>query len=239
MRPSLSTATGEGRRRIRALVASLTPLIVLLALIQPATVLAKPPTGTVTIIDGVTGEQTIVDGEPEVCTFAVIFDFDLAFPLVGWKIKDWVPGNWNESPSRFKGQGATDDDGVIRIPDNGFFTLSEGRYNVIADDEWPPDGSSIVQSFHVVCPAFVDPIPTPPDGAGEPIAGEPSPAASESGEIGAVVGTPRPTLPPTDGGVGSVMTSSDTWLAIAGLGALAFVVVLLTPRHRGVPRRRR
>ena len=159
MRPSMRTATGEGRRRTSALVAALTPLFVLLMLLQPTSVLAKPPTGTVTVIDGVTGEQTIVDGEPEVCTFAVIFDFDQAFPIVGWKIKDWVPGNWKDGKTRLKGQGATDDDGVMRIPDSGFFTLPEGRYNVVADDEWPIDGSSKVQSFHVVCPDVVEPPP--------------------------------------------------------------------------------
>lgn len=229
MRPSLSTATGEGRRRISALVAALTPLIVLLALIQPAAVLAKPPTGTVTVIDGETGEQTIVDGEPEVCTFAVIFEFDQSFPLIGWKIKEWVPGNWKNGETHLKGQGATDGDGVMRIPGGGFFTLPEGRYNVVADDEWPIDGSSKVQSFQVVCPESIAPTPTPPDdGEEQPATSTPS----ESGEVEGATGRPRITLPPTDGGIlETLMTGGDAWLAIAGLGALSFVIVLLTPRH--------
>jgi hypothetical protein len=231
MRPSSTTATGEGRRRTSAFVAALTPLIVLLALIQPASVLAKPPTGTVTVIDGATGQQTIVDGEPEVCTFAVNFDFDQAFPIVGWKIKDWVPGNWKDGETHLKGQGATDDDGVMRIPDAGFFTMPEGRYNVVADDEWPIDGSSKVQSFQVVCPDVTEPTPTatPPDEAGEePASGAPD----ETSEVEPAVGTPRITLPPTDGGIlETLMTNENSWIAIVGLGVLAFVIVLLTPRH--------
>jgi hypothetical protein len=229
MRPSSTTATGEGRRRTSAFVAALTPLIVLLALIQPATVLAKPPTGTVTVTDGKTGDQTIVDGEPEVCTFAITFDFDEAFPLVGWKIKDWVAGNWKDGETHLKGQGATNAAGVMRIPSAGFFALPDGRYNVVADDEWPIDGSSKVQSFHVVCPEGAEPTPTPPDEAGEqPV----SDAPEETSEVEPAVGTPRITLPPTDGGIlGTLMSSGDSWFAIAGLGVFAFVIVLLTPRH--------
>jgi hypothetical protein len=232
----MRTATGEGRRRTSALVAALTPLFLLLMLLQPTSVLAKPPTGTVTVIDGVTGEQTIVDGEPEVCTFAVIFDFDQAFPVVGWKIKDWVPGNWKDGKTRLKGQGATDDDGVMRIPDSGFFTLAEGRYNVVADDEWPIDGSSKVQSFHVVCPDVVE--PPPDEGGGEPAEGEPETPPDEGGAVLPATGTPRVTLPPTDGGVGEDMTSRYAWIGILGLGAFAFAVVLVTPRRRAGSRRR-
>ncbi len=232
MRPSSTTATGEGRRRVGALVAALAPLIVLLALIQPATVLAKPPTGTVTIIDGDTGEQTIVDGEPEVCTFAVIFDFDEAFPIVGWKIKDWVPGNWKDGETHLKGQGATDGDGRMRIPSTGFFTLVEGRYNVVADDEWPIDGSSKVQSFHVICPESTE--PTPPDDGGEAPATDTPGGGGEPGEtggVGAATGRPRITLPPTDGGIATVVRAPDSWLPVVGLGLLTIVVLLLTPRH--------
>ena len=229
MRPSSTTATGEGRRRTSALVAALAPLLVLLALIQPASVLAKPPTGTVTVIDGATGEQTIVDGEPEVCTFAITFDFDQSFPLIGWKVKDWVAGNWKDGETHLKGQGATDGDGVMRIPSVGFFSLPDGRYNIVADDEWPIDGSSKVQSFNIVCPRSTEPTPTPPDEAGEQPATD---APEETSEVEPAVGTPRITLPPTDGGVlDTLMTSGDPWVAIVGLGAFAFVILLLTPRH--------
>jgi hypothetical protein len=232
MRPSSTTATGEGRRRTSALVAALAPLFVLLALIQPATVLAMPPTGTVTVIDGATGEQTIVDGEPEVCTFAINFHFDQSFPIVGWKVKDWVPGNWKDGETHLKGQGATDADGIMRIPSTGFFSLPDGRYNIVADDEWPIDGSSKVQSFHVVCPDSTE--PTPPDEAGEqPATGAPE----ETSEVEPAVGTPRITLPPTDGGIlETLKTNGDPWVAIIGLGAFAFVIVLLTPRHLRRPR---
>ena len=161
MRPSSTAGSKRERRRVSSLIAALAPFVMLLVLIQPASVLAKPPTGTVTVIDGTTGQQTIVDDEPEVCTFAVIFDFDQAFPVVGWKIKDWVPGNWKDGTTRLKGQGATDADGVMRIPDSGFFTLPEGRYNVVADDEVSINGSSLVRSFHVVCPAPAEATPTP------------------------------------------------------------------------------
>lgn len=229
MRPSSTTATGEGRRRTSALVAALIPLIVLIALIQPAIVLAKAPTGTVTVTDGTTGHQTIVDGEPEVCTFVIAFDFDQAFPIVGWKIKDWVPGNWKDGKTHLKGQGATDGDGIMRIPETGSFSLPDGRYNIVADDEWPIDGSSKVQSFHVLCPKSAEPTPTPPDEAGEQPATD---APAESGDVDSATGTPRTTLPPTDGGIlGTSMTGGDPWFAIVGLGAFAFLIVLLTPRH--------
>jgi hypothetical protein len=232
MRPSLRTATGEGRRRRdRALVAALTPLFVIFML-QPASVLAKPPTGTVTVIDGVTGEQTIVDGEPEVCTFAVLFDFDQAFPIVGWKIKDWVPGNWKDGKTRLKGQGATDADGLMRIPDSGFFTLAEGRYNVVADDEWPIDGSSKVQSFHVACPD------TPDQGGEElPATGTPT-LPPDDGAVLPATGTPRATLPPTDAGSVLGVTTNDALVVLLCLGTVVFIVVSVTPNRRGLGRRR-
>jgi hypothetical protein len=240
MRPSLSTATGEGRRRTSALVAALTPLFVLFMLIQPASVLAKPPTGTVTIIDGVTGEQTIVGGEPEVCTFAVIFDFDNAFPIVGWKIKEWVPGNWKDGKTHLKGQGATDADGVMRIPDTGFFSLAEGRYNVVADDEWPIDGSSKVQSFHVVCPDTTEPTePTPPDGGEElPATGTPTLPPDDGGAVLPATGRPRATLPPTDVERVLGMGPNDALVVFLCLGTIVFIVVSVTPNRRGLGRRR-
>ncbi len=242
MRPSLSTATGEGRRRTSALVAALTPLFVLLMLIQPAGVLAKPPTGTVTVIDGVTGEQTIVDGEPEVCTFAVIFDFDKAFPIVGWKIKDWVPGNWKDGKTRLKGQGATDADGVMRIPDTDSFSLADGRYNVVADDEWPIDGSSKVQSFHVLCPDTTDPTPTPTptdDGEEQPVTAPPTiTPPDDAGEVLPATGRPRATLPPTDAGRILGMATNDALAVLLCLGTIVFIVVSVTPSRRGLGRRR-
>jgi len=242
MRPSLSTATGEGRRRTSALVAALTPLFVLFMLIQPAGVLAKPPTGTVTVIDGVTGEQTIVDGEPEVCTFAVIFDFDQAFPIVGWKIKDWVPGNWKDGKTRLKDQGATDAAGVMRIPDSGFFSLAEGRYNVVADDEWPIDGSSKVQSFHVLCPDVTDPTPTPtPSDGGEEQPATATPTVTppdDAGEVLPATGRPQATLPPTDAGRILGMRTDDALAVFLCLGTIVFIVVSVTPNRRGLGRRR-
>jgi hypothetical protein len=244
MRPSLRTATGEGRRRNRALVAALTPLFAVFILMQPASVLAKPPTGTVTVIDGVTGVQTVVNGEPEVCTFAVTFDFDNAFPIVGWKIKDWVPGNWKDGKTRLKGQGATDADGGMRIPDSGFFTLAEGRYNVVADDEWPIDGSSKVQSFHVVCPDAAEPTeptePTPPDdGEEQPVTGTPTIAPpGDDGEVLPATGRPRATLPPTDAGRILGMTTDDTLVVLLCLGTVVFIVMSITPNRRGLGRRR-
>ena len=245
MRPSLSTATGEGRRRTSALVAALTPLVVFFMLIQPASVLAKPPTGTVTVIDGATGEQTIVDGEPEVCTFAVIFDFDQAFPIVGWKIKDWVPGNWKDGKTRLNGQGATDADGVLRIPDSGSFSLAEGRYNVVADDEWPIDGSSKVQSFHVTCPDPAEPPaddvePTPPDDREEqPATGTPTiTPPDDAGEVLPATGRPRATLPPTDAGRILGVTTNDALAVFLCLGTIVFIVVSISPNRRGLGRRR-
>ena len=233
MRPSSTTATGEGRRRASArswLRSRRSSCSWHSSSQRPCWQSPRPaPSRSST---GDTGEQTIVDGEPEVCTFAVIFDFDEAFPIVGWKIKDWVPGNWKDGETHLKGQGATDGDGRMRIPSTGFFTLVEGRYNVVADDEWPIDGSSKVQSFHVICPESTE--PTPPDDGGEAPATDTPGGGGEPGEtggVGAATGRPRITLPPTDGGIATVVRAPDSRLPVVGLGLLTIVVLLLTPRH--------
>lgn len=210
-----------GHRTMFARILTLTGLLLLIS--APAA-LAKPPVGTFTIIDEATGVQTIVNGEPEVCTFAVLVDLDVqeALPLVGWKIKTWVDGNWNEAPTHFKGSGPTDATGAYRIPETGFLTLPAGRYNVILDDEYPPDGSSIVQSFHVVCPEptatpTTEPTATPtatPTGEVEPTATatvEPTatatttPTATPTGEV-----EPTATTAPTETPTGEVDPATGT-----------------------------
>lgn len=252
-----------GRRTMFARILTLTGLLMLIS--APAA-LAKPPVGTFTIIDEATGVQTIVNGEPEVCTFAVLVDLDVqeALPLVGWKIKTWVDGNWNEAPTHFKGSGPTDATGSYRIPETGFLTLPAGRYNVILDDEYPPDGSSIVQSFHVVCPeptatptgeveptatATTEPTATPtgeveptattqptatPTGEVEPTATT-GPTETPTGEVDPATGTPRVTLPPTDLGGPSSSTGLPALVPVlGGLLAISGLVLSLAPRRKRV-----
>ena len=218
-------------QRRRRGVAALFAVFALLELIAAPWALAQPPAGTITIIDGVTGTQTIVNGEPEVCTFAVIVDFDVSEPVavVGWRIKDWVDGDWRTGTTRLSGSGASDATGMFRIPAEAFLSLPDGRYNVIVDDEFPPDRSSIVQSFHVICGVAPTPTPTPTVEPTATVAPTPAP----TGSVNPATGTPQPTLPPTDEIAATPLrTGGNLVLAIAGLFALGAALLLSTPQVR-------
>lgn len=147
--------------------------------------------GTVTINDADTGGEVIVDGEPHVCTFTFDFDLGIEAPVLGWKVKVW-----NEVPldgeTVLKGQtGPTDADGRVHVPDSGALSAPNGRYNVVWDDEYPPDGSNGARSFVVDCK---EPTPTPTDlGVGGT---EPTPTETNL-DLG-VGGVTAITPPPTD-----------------------------------------
>ena len=202
----------------------------ILAVFATSTVSAAAPPGTVTVKS---------DG----CTFTVLIDLTQHYDIVGWKVKPYNPVNWNEAPSLFKGSGATDANGDMQV---GPFTAPEGHYNVAVDNEYPPDGSSIVVDFWLSCPvapitAPATPTPTPtlespaspasssaPSEVVLPVVGSASPSSGVEG----VTGTPPPagnvegvTPPPTDTIALSRTGNDEGWrlvvLALAALIAFA------------------
>ena len=241
----LTTATGEGRRRTSALVAALAPLFVLLALHPPASHRAGQATDRHRLPSSTasTGETLSSTASPRVCTFAITFHFDQSFPIVGWKVKDWVSGNWKDGKTRLKGQGATDASrrhahprqrGSSRWP-----RAAKRRRGRRVADRWQQQGPELPRR----CSEFAE----PPPARGEP---------PDDGEAGGRrhAEDRRPTrvvrsclrrqprayhLPPTDGGILETLDMNDRspgWPS-SGLGALAFVILLLTP-DGGLRRRR-
>jgi hypothetical protein len=190
-------------------------------------VLAAAPPGKVTV-------------QSDGCTFTVQIDLDHAYDLIGWKVKQYNAVNWNEGLTLFKGSGPTDGNGDVTV---GPFTAPEGHYTVAVDDEYPPDGSSIVIDFVLSCP-----VTSNPGGSEEPIDSStpPSTAPSEqptgselpaegspppSGEVNGITGTPRSdiTPPPTDTVGRNAATVDAGWqilfVAILVLSAAAFVLI--------------
>jgi hypothetical protein len=174
-------------------------------------VLAAAPPGKVTI-------------ESDGCTFTVHIDLDQAYDLVGWKVKEYNAANWNEGLTLFKGSGPTDANGDMTV---GPFTAPEGHYNVAVDDEYPPDGSSIVVDFFLSCPAGSEaPIGSEaPTGSELPAEGSAPPSGEELG----ITGTPRPgniTPPPTDTNARGASADAGGWqvtlLVIMALSTAAF-----------------
>jgi hypothetical protein len=205
----------------------------LLSGLLTTTAFAVAPPGTVTI-------------QSNGCTFSVLINLDKAYDLVGWKVKVYDAANWNEGLTLFKGSGPTDANGDMVV---GPFTAPEGHYNVAVDDEYPPDGSSIVVDFTLSCPAAAAPTPTPtPTPAGNELGAEgtPPPGGTELGAsgTGGVLGlTPPPTTTVaarTDAGNG------DRLMILALVGLLAGSVLVMTIAHparvrarSADPRRRR
>ena len=204
----------------------------LLSGLLTTTAFAAAPAGKVTI-------------DANGCTFRVMIDLEQAHDLVGWKVKVYDAANWNEGLTLFKGSGPTDANGDMVV---GPFTAPEGHYNVAVDDEYPPDGSSIVVDFTLSCPAAApQPTPTPtPAGNEQGAQGTPPPGGAELGAsgTGGVKGlTPPPTntvAARTDPGNG------DRLVVLALVGLLAGSVLVLTiaqparVRARSTdPRRRR
>lgn len=180
------------------------------------------------------------------CTFRVLIDLEQAYPVVGWKVKQYDAVNWNEGLTLFKGSGPSDANGDMIV---GPFTAPEGHYNVAVDNEYPPDGSSIVVDFTLSCPAAVAPTPTPtatPGGNEQPAQGTPPPSGTELGASG-TGGVAGLTPPPTN----TVAARSDPGrgdrLVVLALVALlagsVLVMTLARPARIRVraanPRRRR
>jgi hypothetical protein len=193
----------------------------LLSGLLTTTAFAAAPPGKVTI-------------ESDGCSFRVLIDLEQAYDVVGWKVKEYNAANWNEGLTLFKGSGPSDPNGDMVV---GPFTAPEGHYNVAVDNEYPPDGSSIVVDFTLSCPAAGAPAPTPggneqpaptPGGNEQPAAGTPPPKGTELGASG--TGGVRAVTPPptntvaarTDAGNG------DRLVVLALIGLLAGSVLVMT-----------
>ena len=207
------------------------------------TAFAAAPPGTVTV-------------ESTGCSFTVLVNLDQAYDLIGWKIKQYDAVNWNDGTTLFKGSGPTDGNGDLTL---GPFTAPEGHYNAIVDNEYPPDGSSIVTDFWLSCPASA-PASSAPGGSEAPIessappsvAPSTAPTGSElpaegsappSGEVEGISGT-GVTPPPTDAGPSASDPGAPSSFAVVALVLAATLAVgLLTSRRipavaRFAPRRR-
>jgi hypothetical protein len=197
-------------------------------------VLAVAPPGKVTV-------------DANGCSFAVHIDLDKAYDLVGWKVKEYNAVNWNEGTTLFKGSGPTDADGKIDITG---LSAPEGHYTVAVDDEYPPDGSSIVIDFFLSCPAASQqpssapstvPSSAPSTAPSEAPISSDAPSGSElpaqvssqpSGNVGGIAGTPAGvTPPPTDASAPTGSATDGGWqVVVVMITAVALAVGLLYPR---------
>lgn len=187
--------------------------------------LAAAPPGKVTI-------------EATGCTFSVRIDLEQAYALIGWKVKEYNAANWNDGATLFKGSGPTDSDGNVTF---GPFTAAEGHYTVAVDDEYPPDGSSIVTDFILSCPTSSGPVgseapvtssgapSTAPSGNELPVEGSAPPTGQEEG----IVGTPPAlTPPPTDTAAAGALGSDGGWqVVLVTLAGLSLMVGLILPKR--------
>jgi hypothetical protein len=142
-----------------------------------------------------------------------------------------------------------------RIPDSGTLSLPNGTYNLWWDHEvFVPGGSHREKDFAVVCDQGA-PTPTPtgaptstPTGAPTPTAtgsaqptqsGNPGPTASQTGGVLPTEDTSPSadlTLPPTDAALAAARAAnadSSVWPIAIGLGIVAGLALLLTPRPAG------
>ncbi|MFL5750709.1 MAG: hypothetical protein ACJ767_08875 [Chloroflexota bacterium] len=221
----------RSRPRIRRLALAAAPAALVLAVFGAGHAAATDGDkyGTVAIIDADSGQEMVVDGQAHVCNFFFEFDLGIQADVVGWKVKEW-----NAAPldgtTVLKGQGGpTDADGKLRVPDSGSLTVPNGNYNIVWDDEYPPDGSNGVRSFVVDCaaeePAEEPPPPPTDNGTDLGVGGTAGGDAAAAGNI---------TPPPTDTGTVASASAADNSGLIAAIVALTTVVggVFLTSLRR-------
>ena len=221
---------GSHRTRLAAIIVVMAAL---LAVPTSVTAFGEERYGTVTILDRDAGAEVVVDGEARVCDFAFVFDFATDAGLeeeIGWRVRVWAEDPLAGEVVLAGSDGPTDEDGVIRQPRDGWLELPDGRYNVLWDNEEPPDRSAGLRSFTVVCEEDATPTPSPEASVG----GE---TATPEASVGGVVDQPRVTLPPTDAVSGgpAPRPSQAWWLVIAILAGLTGTLLALVPR----PSRRR
>jgi hypothetical protein len=221
----------KGANNMKARALALIGALLAIALSASAALAVAPP-GKVTV-------------ETAGCTFTVLIDLEQHYDVVGWKVKEFNAANWNDGLTLFKGSGPTDQNGDMTV---GPFTAPAGHYNVAVDDEYPPDGSSIVVDFTLSC-AAATPTPTgselpteQPSGSALPTE-QPSGSALPTGGELPIQGTPPAggvaglTPPPTDAAAG-VPTARDDGLVLIVLASagLAGAALFLARRARAAMR---
>ena len=194
--------------------------------------------GTVTIFDADAGAEVVVGGQPHVCKFYFEFDLGITADVVGWKVKEW-----NAAPldgaTVLKGQGGpTDADGKLRVPATGSLTVPDGRYNVVWDDEYPPDGSNGARSFVVDCKTAPGQQSAPPSPS-ETATTQPTPTDTGTdlgvgGVVAGAAGGTSITPPPTDTNAVAASTTDNGGLIAALVAVLAVIAVVFLTSWRRV-----
>ena len=161
------------------------------------------------------------DGTPAgetVCEFYIEFN-----PTPGGETGSYELRAADDSVVASGPYSVTDTEGD-REPDAGAWTLDEGRYTLLWDDEEPVDASRLELTIDVDCPE-AEPTPTP-----TPVATQTA-GPTPTGTVQPATGTPRITPPPTDAVSGgpSLGGSSAVLVLLAGLSVAA---LLLAPRRR-------
>jgi|SRR4051812_32546925 hypothetical protein len=173
------------------------------------------------------------------CTFTVAINLDQAYDVVAWKVKEYNAVNWKDGTTLIKGSSENAPDGDILA---GPYTLPEGHYNVVVDNEATIDGSAIVVDFVLSCPTE--------SGTELPAEGSQPPSKAPGGVEEGAAGTPRGggvlalTPPPTDVTAAPVASQPDgaraVILAIAAIiGALVASAVIRRPADQRARRRGR
>ena len=231
------------RLAIRPAIAALAFGLFLVPQVAAATPTPTPFSkwGTTLVIDAATGQENIVNGEPEVCDFFFQFDLNVAPDILSWEVRD------SSGAAVLKGSGKPDADGKLRQPDSGSLALPNGEYKLVFDDEPVVDSSHGIVHFKVNCTesggatatpteAPAQPTPTSPGQEVLPGQGTPTPG----GAVAAAHGTPRVTLPPTDTDTGTTGGSSGLAVILAGFALLAAALTLVGgPRYSYARIRRR
>jgi hypothetical protein len=227
------------RRAIGPVIALLAFGLFLVPQVAAATPTPTPVSkwGTTLVIDPATGQQTIVNGEPEVCDFFFQFDLNIAPDILSWEVRD------SSGAAVLKGSGTPDADGKLRQPDSGSLSLPNGEYKLVFDDEPVVDSSHGIVHFRVNCagsgatptPTEAPAQPTPTQGGVLPGQGTPTPA----GAVAAAHGTPRVTLPPTDTEAATTGGSSGLAVILGGIALVAAALTLVSGRRYSYARTRR
>jgi hypothetical protein len=179
--------------------------------------------GTPDVTVGVFNEDGTPAGDT-VCAFS--FEFN---PIAGGETGTWELRDASDAVVEHGDYSVTTTDGD-RTPDSGTFSLDNGTYTLIWDDESPIDKSN--QQLQIVVSCETNPATSPE----QSLAAETSVVTQKpGGGVGNVGG--GPTLPNTSAkGQATGEPSPLAALLLPALAGLLALVVVLTPR-RGMPRR--
>ena len=170
----------------------------------PGPALAAPTGVTVVIHEGNTETQPA----GAACTFHFHFlsDLDVAG---GWEIRAGA----RNGPAVMNGLFDTTGVGADRVPDSGTFSLPDGHYVMVWDDESPIDKSFDRLPFDVACEA-----PTQPGGSEAPISSGGSEAPISSGGSEAPISSGGSEAPISSGGSEAPISSGGSEQPISSGG---------------------